>query len=269
MSTGPVTKLYEQFEPAERLTLMLEAMARGDEGEAERLGGSCPRGSYTQRDVRFTERVDTAFDIMAIACVDLRCLWGKVSTLEWATAAARQMATHHQITATFAFMDGECFGTKRPQLDFFSRDREPDGDGDDDDDSGIEQADEPAEDNTALAAPQPLRASRHRQGELARRMMAVEDRVQVMTDYTFAALLRGILDLVRELSEVWSAYDRFCHDRLGVSAEVMLGAWEFPTGGEVMELLKRYGHVKPDPLKVDEYHGIYCRAWDRRFGEEE
>jgi hypothetical protein len=67
---------------------------------------------------------------------------------------------------------------------------------------------------------------------------------------------------------VWTAYDRFCHDRLGVSAETMLGAWEFPTGGEVTEMLKRYGHVQPRQEMVDEYHGIYCRAWDRKFGDE-
>jgi hypothetical protein len=53
-----------------------------------------------------------------------------------------------------------------------------------------------------------------------------------------------------------------------VSAETMLAAWEFPTAGEVNEILKRYAHVRPRQEKMDEYH-IYCPAWDRRFGDEE
>jgi hypothetical protein len=84
-------KLYECFEPQERFTLTLQALARRDEAEAERLAGSCPRERYTQRDVRFTGRMDTALHIMSIAVVDLRCLGGKLQTLEWAIGGARLM----------------------------------------------------------------------------------------------------------------------------------------------------------------------------------
>ena len=106
MSTN-TDKLYEHFGPQERLTLILEALARGD--EADRLSGSCPRLQYTMRDAAFGDRLDTAFDIMSIACVDLRCLWGKLETLRWVTAVARRMATHHQISATFALLDGSAW----------------------------------------------------------------------------------------------------------------------------------------------------------------
>lgn len=51
---------------------------------------------------------------------------------------------------------------------------------------------------------------------------------------------------------------------------MMLAAWEFPTAGEVAAMLKRYGgHVKPTPAKVEEYYGIYCRTWDRKFCEDD
>src|SRR5688500_267098 len=95
------TKLYEQVSGPERLTLVPEALARGDEGEADRLSGSCPRKDYRMRDAAYGDRLDISFDVMAVACIDLRCLWGKVRTLEWAIGGARLMATHHQITATF------------------------------------------------------------------------------------------------------------------------------------------------------------------------
>ncbi len=258
-------KLYETFSGPERLTLVLEALARRDEGEADRLSGSCPRKTYTMRDAAYGDRLDTAFDIMAIACIDLRCLWGKLRTLEWATGGARLMATHHQITATFALLDGERLGKGLPQMGFFGSRREsPLEDLEDEETAdGEEEPDEPAK------PPEPLRASAYREGELASRMSAVEDRMQVMTDYTFASLLATAQELAGELASVWAGFDGFCQSRLGVPATTLLEAWDFPTGNEVVDMLRRYGQVKPDPAKVDEYCGIYCRAWDQRFGGEE
>jgi hypothetical protein len=175
------------------------------------------------------------------------------------------MATSHQITATFAFMDGERFAKRRPQLAFFGQHEEQD----DEDEDGADAPVDPPGDDT-LDVPQPPRASEYHEGEFANRMVAVEDRVQATTDFTFKALRQVFAAQAQQLAEVWTAYDRFCRDRLGVSAETMLAAWQFPTGDEVKAALKRYdGHVKPDPAKVDEYYGIYTRAWDHKFGEED
>lgn len=68
---------------------------------------------------------------------------------------------------------------------------------------------------------------------------------------------------------MWTAFDRFCRSRLGVPAATLLAVWDFPVGVEVTETLGRYRDVTPDPAKADEYYGIYCRAWDRKFGEED
>src|SRR5687767_9504048 len=59
MSAGPVSKRYEYLGPQERLTLILEALARGDSGEADRLSGSCPRKDYRMRDAAYGDRLDT------------------------------------------------------------------------------------------------------------------------------------------------------------------------------------------------------------------
>jgi hypothetical protein len=112
-----------------------------------------------------------------------------------------------------------------------------------------------------------VRFSDVHEGEMARRMMAVEDRMQATTDLTFLSLLGAAHALVQQLADVWAGFDRFCRSRLGVAAETLLGAWEFPIGGDFIEMLGRYTDVKPDPAKVDEYAAIYCAAWDRKFGE--
>src|SRR4051812_48957539 len=74
VATDP-TKLYEQFQPPERLTLLIEAMARDDDAEAQRLQRPCPRIAYTARDPQFEDRWDMAFDILAVVTIDLRCMW--------------------------------------------------------------------------------------------------------------------------------------------------------------------------------------------------
>jgi hypothetical protein len=152
-------------------------------------------------------------------------------------------------------------------MEFFGR---PPGEQDPNEEMEDDAEDPPENDDAPLlAAPEPLRASQFRKGELARRMMAVEDRMQARTDDTFAALLQVMHAAARDLVEVWTAYDRFCRDRLGVTAETMLAAWDFPTGDEVAAMLKRHRHVEPRQEKLEQYHGIYCRAWDTKFEGED
>src|SRR4029453_18048684 len=79
--SGDPTKLYEQFAPPERLALLIEAMARNDAAEAQRLHRTCPRFTYTGPDVQFTERYTLAFDIMAVISIDLRCAWAKLHVM--------------------------------------------------------------------------------------------------------------------------------------------------------------------------------------------
>ena len=43
MNTNPLTKLYDQLTPRERLPLIIAAGARGDEAEQQRLKASAPR----------------------------------------------------------------------------------------------------------------------------------------------------------------------------------------------------------------------------------
>ena len=253
-------KLYEQFEPQERLTLVLQAMARDDEAEVERLGGSCPRATYTMRDAAFVERLELAFGIMTVVCIDLRGLWAKLDMLHWCVETARLLATHHQISGSFAFMDVERFGKQQPQMDYFARKHEPDEQ---------DQADDSAADDEQpdLAPPEPVRASAFREGELARRMMAVEDRMQGMTDEIFLAFAKAAHDIAQQLVDTWEAFGRFCRERVGVEPETLLDAWGFPVSGDFTAMLKRYENVKPDPAKVEEYFGLICSNWDKRFGD--
>ena len=256
MATEP-TRLYEQFAAAERLTLLLEAMARDDAAEAQRLRRTCPRATYTSEDPEFEDRWTMAFDIMSVVCIDLRCLWGKLTVLRWVLGEVREMATAQNITAAFAFLDGERCGKGRKQMGFFARPMpQPDEVVDySDDDEGEEEGELSDEE---LARPTPM------QFEQGSRMEAVQRRSEYFTTCCGVVILSAINDVAKDLVDVWAAFGHFCRTRIGVEPETMLRAWQFPFD-DFFETLRRYEKVKPDPAKVKEYAGYISKQWDRRF----
>jgi hypothetical protein len=258
LSINQPTKLYEQFQPPERLTLLLEAMARNDDAEVERLQRSCPRSTYTGQDRQFEDRWTMAFDILAVVCIDLRCLWGKMHVLRWVLGEVREMATAQNINAAFAFLDGERCGKGKRQMGFFARPMPHPNERVDysDDDEGEQEPDRRSDEE--LLNPTPLEFAR---GE---RMEAVQRRSEHFTTCSAVVLLSAMNDISKDLVNAWSAFDRFCRIRLGVSAETMLKAWQFPFD-DFFQTLRRYEKVKPDPAKVKEYLGYIAKHWDSRF----
>ena len=279
MGTNPaVSQLYEHFAPPERLTLTLEAMARGDDAEAARLKDTCPRKAYTQADAAYDDRIRLSFEIMTVVCIDLRSMWAKLHMLEWCIGAMRNLATWQQINASMAFLDGEQFGLRRPQIGFFARherdtaaaEAEAEQDDEGEAEGGQEDGEEDDEDVSAAAAEEPdlkeMRMSKRLAGEFARRMIAVEDRTQYATDLVLAPLLAAAAAIAQDLVNVWAAYGRFCRTRLGVAPEVMMRAWEMPLLADLEQMLTAYAAVQPQPEKVAEYATYCCANWDGKFG---
>jgi len=53
-------RVYPSIPPQERFQLVIKAVAKGDEEEADRLAESCPRKNYRMRDASFIARVEAA-----------------------------------------------------------------------------------------------------------------------------------------------------------------------------------------------------------------
>ena len=284
MAALPSGNLYDQFAPPERLTLLLEAMARGDEAEAVRLRGSCPRKTYTGPDIEFDERLSLAFDTVAVVCIDLRGLWGKLHVLHWAVASVRHFATLHHINADMAFLDGVRCGQRLPQLEFFARPLRPlpegaavaeegqDADGsqvadDDDDETSDDGPSSSEEDEDGHADDSDDDSGLSGAGDdFPQRMGAVEDHAEHASAMIAVVLARAALDVARDLVDIWAAFDRFCRTRVGVPAKTMLNAWGGPLADDYEQAVARYPGLKPDPAKTAEHFGLICAAWDRRFG---
>lgn len=65
-------KFYETLTIKQRIALALEATARGDDTEKEKLVKTCPKKTYTQNDDDFVQPIEKFFDMaLAVEC-DIR-----------------------------------------------------------------------------------------------------------------------------------------------------------------------------------------------------
>jgi hypothetical protein len=66
------TTTYENLKPSQRVIAIIEAIAREDSEESQRLLKTCPRKNYAQADAEFSDKLEQVF-IMALAVeCDLR-----------------------------------------------------------------------------------------------------------------------------------------------------------------------------------------------------
>jgi hypothetical protein len=79
---------YDQLTPKERLNLVIQAAARGDEAEVARLHTTCPRRNYVELDSFFWDRRCEILRIAALVCIDLDA---KKNELESLRLVAAQM----------------------------------------------------------------------------------------------------------------------------------------------------------------------------------
>jgi hypothetical protein len=121
-----------------------------------------------------------------------------------------------------------------------------DADADEDDDADLpeEQVSEPCE------------------GEVDR-MHAVEKHSEKSTELILRVLERTTATIAQNLADVWEAFGAFSRSRVGVSPEALLKACRYCGVDELMQMLKRYQHMKADEKEVEELSEALCGVWDR------
>src|SRR3954466_2164597 len=65
---------YAVMTPPERFTLLVEAWARTDEAEADRLDGTCRKLTYAHNDAECRDRVQGAYLLVLLATANLQKL---------------------------------------------------------------------------------------------------------------------------------------------------------------------------------------------------
>ena len=80
MATDAMSRHYEALTAPERFTLLIEAMARRDEREADRLDDTCPRLVYRVDDPEFRDRVRRAHVITLMVALNMRAGLAQIRT---------------------------------------------------------------------------------------------------------------------------------------------------------------------------------------------
>ena len=237
---GSTAGLYDHFSPQERLVLLLEAMARGDEAEARRLRSSCPRKDYRGPDAAFDDRFHMAFDITAIVCGDLRSLAGQLHVLHWAIVNMQDCMTLHHINTEMAFMEGVRCGQGLSQSLYFSPE--------------LQEHSEPhgrAGESAMTAVNETIALEEQDEGytqedlsilgeDFGQRVSAIEERSEKSTELILKVLGRTGLTLATELFSIWEAFGQFSRSRVGLPPERLLEACASPIRAEIEDALKVY-----------------------------
>ena len=112
MNTNAVARHYDKLEPEERFRLVIEALARSDEQEADRLAAACPRKVYREIDAEYGERLRVSSEIVSAVVLDLGPRLGKFRMIEAFREFLPVFLGRGMDVAAMAWLDGDAEGRK-------------------------------------------------------------------------------------------------------------------------------------------------------------
>jgi hypothetical protein len=101
---------YASLAPPERFALVVEAMARRDFAEADRLEDSCPRFTYRAEDAEYRDRMRRSFAIAAMACLNMRGGLAQLRMTGAFSEVCKEFAGTLARFAEVAFLYGRAYG---------------------------------------------------------------------------------------------------------------------------------------------------------------
>jgi hypothetical protein len=233
-----LSRNYAQLKGPERFALMLEAMARGDEAEADRLEETCPRHGYTIDDPEFRDRMKRAYAITTLVTINLKWRIEQIRSKKLFCDLHEDFAWGPQLVATTAFLYGREYGRWECRA--------------------IEQI--PLIDAGETAALMKGRPDlREQLREL--RAIATESVLRVAETLKYAI---GEVHAVEVLSQ-WEGYGRFCRRHLGVEALRVISAFRLGNEDPAAEVLAAYPDAAIDEATAAQWEANWAREWERRF----
>jgi hypothetical protein len=243
MRKDRLDNLYDRFTPDERFLLTLEALARGDEQEAERLSESCPRRTYTMNDVAYEDRMSAGPRITMAICLDLAPRLAKLRMIEAMRAIQPHVRTLWQNDADEAYFDGHQAGSHHA---WRAAGMEGDPPGWED----WEEEEEPGEEAFDPTIESDLDN--------------ISSRVEETTTFVSEVLDRLERKVVAEVRAIWEAFTGFCEEELGFAPEMLLKAYFEPMLEQIEELktlASKPDTPGPDPEVLAEYKETLSKLW--------
>jgi hypothetical protein len=224
-----VQKLYDRLTPEERFRLAVEAIARGDKAEAERLRRACPWGTRGTH----AARLEVSDYLTKAVMLELLPKLAKLRVVEALRPVGECLGDIAANRASTAYLDGFEAGARAAWAQAGRNGSLP----------------ELHADEGELAAA----AAR------AAELWATHERnLDLLAD-----------DLAADARAPWEAFGRFCREQLGLPPEVLVAAWARPALVNLDDFAAALDAAEPDAAAVETLADVLCCAWRRRaLGDE-
>lgn len=227
-------RMYGHLTSEERFQLTLEALAREDRTETDRLSSTCPRvtHSFNENDPVYADRLKASYSITTSVCLTLAQLSGGLMTIETSLESSSLFLRLVATEAAWSYHRGW--------------------------EDGCEHA--------WWAAGKPGTFPCKESGSLADSVKEMADLVsagdaKINDDEPQAALedIRNrLLGLASALAE---AFSRFCRTEMGVEPEVAVHAWCPQAIGSLEGVWEAADGTQIDEVLLEEYEATLTVAW--------
>jgi hypothetical protein len=232
-----MTRQYEALTLHERFVLTIEAMARGDEVECNRLEDTCPRFTYRAEDAEFRDRMRRAYGIASRVCLNMRAGLARIRMAQAFQDTASHFAGPLSKFATAAYLCGRACGRT---------------------DGGLPSAG--PEDASRVA--KEVASDAGLQEQLAEIREVAAEVVGDVADTLHHTV--GEADAVDLLSQ-WEGFVRFCQDNLGIVPLVLLRALALEQSDPAAEVRAAHPSAKATETEIRRWLAQWTRGWERRF----
>jgi hypothetical protein len=243
MKKNGLGKLYDRLTPEERFRLDLEAMARGDREESERLTQTCPRRTYVMNDWGFAGRWNLTTELTLRAYARVAQLLERLRMVEAFRTLAPYSNRLTQNIAEEAYFDGHRAGSYQAWNAAGKAGRPP----------GWTEDDEEEEDPV-----------------IERDLEELEGKVEKYGDLLPEILDRFERTATAEALTCWEGFAAFCTDVWRVEAEKLLRVVledEAPRV-EAMKARAECLGVEADPERVEELRLGLAEGWDEMVAKD-
>ncbi|MCW2892951.1 MAG: hypothetical protein JWO75_2440 [Actinomycetia bacterium] len=223
----------------ERFALTVEAMARRDDREADRLGDTCPRCTYRAEDQSFRERMRLAHTIAGRVCLNMRAGLAQIRMAKVFCEQAGNFAGPSVRVAQAAFLYGREYG--KWELGAIDT---------------IELPDVPTLVDDVAANP-----------ELGTQLEELREVSEIAMRQSARTLLDAVGQLhASDLLSQWEGFGRFCRESLGVEPITAFRAFGLSPQDPTMEVHSVYPPARADDATVAEWARRWSWSWRRRIG---
>ena len=238
MASDPLNHHYGALTAPERFALTIEAMARGDEAEADKLEDACPTHTYQLHDLEYRDRMKRAYLIALMVSLNMRQGLGQIRAAVALSKSCKDFAHWPTLAVQGAFLYGRLYARWEAGGEEFGS--MPVG-------KALDEEFERCPDLKGVL--EELREA----GEWAME--------QVGDTLTYAVGLMNAADLLSQ----WEGFGRFCRQSLGVEPMTLLRALRLEQEDPEAEVLASYPDAKADEAKAAGWAEDWRRSWERRF----